>query len=109
MPRVCLKPRVSGGFLILENVTHDVCRQNDHEDNASSRGESVDFVLSLFCSDETNTLSDEEKPGQPGIDIEYTAYNAFELAAALTCQDTGLKQSEVAFFIRHDLQPPRRW
>jgi hypothetical protein len=46
-------------------------------------------------------LTDEEKPGQPGINIEYTAYNAFELAAALTCQDTGLKQSEVAFFIRH--------
>jgi len=46
-------------------------------------------------------LSQKEKPGQPGIDIEYTAYNAFELAVALTCQDTGLKQSEVAFFMRH--------
>jgi hypothetical protein len=46
-------------------------------------------------------LSQKEKPGQPGIDIEYTAYNAFELAVALTCQDTGLKQSEVAFFVRH--------
>jgi hypothetical protein len=46
-------------------------------------------------------LSEKEKPGQSGIDIEYTAYNAFELAVALTCQDTGLKQSEVAFFMRH--------
>src|SRR5262245_61740008 len=45
-------------------------------------------------------LSENEKPGQSGIDIEYTAYNAFELAVALTCQDNGLKQSEVAFFIR---------
>jgi len=45
-------------------------------------------------------LSQKEKPGQPGIDIEYTPFNAFELAVALTCQDTGLKQSEVAFFVR---------
>jgi hypothetical protein len=46
-------------------------------------------------------LSEKEKPGQPGIDIGYTVHNAFELAVALTCQDTGFKQSEVAFFIRH--------
>lgn len=52
-------------------------------------------------------LSEEERPGQSGIDIEYTGYNAFELAVALTCQDNGFKQSEVAFFIskiRSDLR-----
>jgi hypothetical protein len=33
--------------------------------------------------------------------VSQTFSDAFELAVALTCQDTGLKQSEVAFFMRH--------
>jgi hypothetical protein len=46
-------------------------------------------------------LSERERPGQAGIDIDYTVEHAFELGVALKCLDTGLKQSEVAFFMRH--------
>jgi hypothetical protein len=43
----------------------------------------------------------EERPGQPGVDIEYTAYQAFELAVALDMQDNGLNQAEIGFFLRN--------
>lgn len=46
-------------------------------------------------------LSEEERPGQAGIDIDYTAEHAFELGVALKCLDIGLKQGEVAFFTQH--------
>jgi hypothetical protein len=42
----------------------------------------------------------EERPGQPGVDIEYTAYQAFELGVALDMQDNGLNQAEIGFFLR---------
>jgi hypothetical protein len=45
-------------------------------------------------------LADKQKPGQPGIDIEYSGYHAFELAVALVCQDIGLKQAEVAALVQ---------
>jgi len=43
----------------------------------------------------------EERPGQPGKDIEYTAYQAFELGVALDIQDNGLNQAEIGFFLRN--------
>jgi hypothetical protein len=46
-------------------------------------------------------LSEKERPGQAGIDIDYTVDHAFELGVALKCLDAGLKQSEVAFFMHH--------
>jgi len=46
-------------------------------------------------------LSEKERPGQAGIDIDYTVHHAFELGVALKCLDIGLKQSEVAFFMHH--------
>src|SRR4051812_12732256 len=49
----------------------------------------------------------KQRPGRPGIDLELTAAQAFEIAVGLAMQDTGLKQAEVAFFlrnIRHELQ-----
>ena len=44
-------------------------------------------------------ISADERPGT-GTSIEYTPYHAFELAVALTLQDMGLKQAEVAEFVR---------
>src|SRR4051794_27814200 len=46
-------------------------------------------------------LSDQERPGQAGVDIDHSIEHAFELGVALKCLDIGLKQSEVAFFISH--------
>ncbi len=52
-------------------------------------------------------VSAEERPGQPGVDIEYTAYQAFELGVALDMQDNGLNQAEIGFFLR-DVRPRLR-
>jgi len=46
-------------------------------------------------------VSPEERPGQPGVDIEYTAYQAFELGVALEMQDNGMNQAEIGFFLRN--------
>ena len=46
-------------------------------------------------------VSAKERPGQPGVDIEYTAYQAFELGVALDMQDNGLNQAEIGFFLRN--------
>jgi hypothetical protein len=46
-------------------------------------------------------ISLKDKPGQAGIDIDYTVEQAFELGVSLKCLDAGLKQGEVAFFIDH--------
>src|SRR3712207_2111799 len=46
-------------------------------------------------------LGKEERPNQPGVDIGYTAYQAFELGVALDMQDNGLNQAEIGFFLRN--------
>jgi hypothetical protein len=46
-------------------------------------------------------VAQTQRPGQPGVDVNYTAEHAFELAFALKCLDVGLKQSEVAYFVEH--------
>jgi hypothetical protein len=46
-------------------------------------------------------ISLKDKPGQAGIDIDYSVQQAFELGVSLKCLDAGLKQGEVAFFIDH--------
>lgn len=45
-------------------------------------------------------LDDEDRPGNAGTSIVYSAYHAFELTVALMLQDTGLKQAEAASFIK---------
>lgn len=50
-----------------------------------------------------------ERPGKPGVDIRYTPEDVFELCVALTLQDTGLKQSEVAFLIHYSRADLRAW
>ncbi len=46
-------------------------------------------------------LEKEERPNQPGVDIDYTVYQAFELGVALDMQDNGLNQAEIGFFLRN--------
>ena len=46
-------------------------------------------------------LGKEERPNQPGVDIDYTVYQAFELGVALDMQDNGLNQAEIGFFLRN--------
>jgi hypothetical protein len=53
-------------------------------------------------------LSEQERPGQAGVDVEYTVEQIFEIAVALKCLDVGLKQSEVAYFISHVREDLRR-
>jgi hypothetical protein len=46
-------------------------------------------------------IPDVKRPGQHGVFIEYTAYDAFEIGIGLDLQDTGFNQAEVGFFVGH--------
>jgi hypothetical protein len=43
----------------------------------------------------------EQPPGGRGVDVAFTAFDAFCLGFGLDLLDTGFKQSEVVFLIRH--------
>lgn len=47
------------------------------------------------------SLSDQERSGQAGVDIDHSVEHALELGVALKCLDIGLKQSAVAYLISH--------
>ena len=51
-------------------------------------------------------IREEDKPQQPGLDIAYEPFHAFELALALAIEDMGLNQKAVANFVkrRHGLR-----
>ena len=50
---------------------------------------------------ETSFAFFDETPGGTGADVAYTAFNGFCLALGLDLLDTGFKQSEVVFLLRH--------
>ena len=46
-------------------------------------------------------LPPDARPGRAGTDVQYTPYQAFEIAVGLDLQDNGLPQAEIGFFLRN--------